>query len=67
MWLRNGNLKRETESLLIAAQNNTRRTNDIKARINKTKQNSRCKLCGDTKKNDQLHNQQMQQISPERV
>ena len=46
-WLRTGNLKRETESLLIAAQDNAIRTNDIKARIDKTQQNSKCWLCGD--------------------
>ena len=34
-WLIKGNLKRETESLLIAAQNNAIRTNHIKARIDK--------------------------------
>ena len=45
-WLRKGNLKRETESLLIAAQNNTISTNHIRARIDKTQQNSRCRLCG---------------------
>ena len=39
-WLRRGNLKRETESLLIAAQNNAIRTNYIKAKIDKTQQNS---------------------------
>ena len=41
------NFKRETESLLIAAQNNTIRINQIKARIDKTQQKSRCNLCGD--------------------
>ena len=46
-WLRKGNFKRETESLLIAAQNNAVRTNRIKARIDKTQQNSKCRLCGD--------------------
>ena len=46
-WLRKGNFKRETESLLIAAQNNAIRTNHIKARIDKTQHNSKCKLCGD--------------------
>ena len=46
-WLRKGNLKRETESLLIAAQNNAVRTNHIKARIDKTRQNSKCRLYGD--------------------
>ena len=35
-WLRKGNFKRETESLLIAAQNNTERTNHIKAKLDKT-------------------------------
>ena len=38
---------RETESLHIAAQNNTIRTNHIKARIDKTQQNSKCRLCAD--------------------
>ena len=36
MWLRKGNLKRETESFRIAAQSNTIRTNHIKARKDKT-------------------------------
>ena len=44
-WLRKGNLKRETESLLMAAQNNAIRTNHIKARIEKTQQNNKCRLC----------------------
>ena len=35
-----GHLKREIESLLIAAQNNAIRTNHTKARIDKTQQNS---------------------------
>ena len=42
-WLRNRNFKIKTESLLIAAQNNAIRTNQIKARIDKTQQNSKCK------------------------
>ena len=46
-WLRKGNFKRETESLLMAAQNSAIRTNHIKARIDKTQQNSKCRLCGD--------------------
>ena len=46
-WLRKGNFKRETESLLMAAQNNAIRTNHIKARIDKTQQNSKCRLCDD--------------------
>ena len=47
MWLRKRNFKRKTESLLTAAQNNAIRTNHIKARIDKTQQNSKCRLCGD--------------------
>ena len=44
-WLRKGNFKRE--SLLIATQNNAIRTNHIKARIVKTQQNTKCRLCSD--------------------
>ena len=46
-WLRKGNFKRETESLLMAAQKIPIRTNYIKGRIDKTQQNSKRKLCGD--------------------
>ena len=46
-WLRKGNRKRETESLRIAAQDNAIKTNHIKAKIDKTQQNSKCRLCGD--------------------
>ena len=46
-WLRKGNFKRETESLLMAGQNSAIRTNHIKARIDKTQQNSKCRLCSD--------------------
>ena len=46
-WLRKGNFKRETYSLLIAAQNNAMTTNHIKARIDETPQNSKSRLCGD--------------------
>ena len=46
-WLRKGNFKRETESLLMAAQNSAIETNHIKARMEKTQQNSKCRLCGD--------------------
>ena len=49
-WLRKGNFKRETESLIIATQNNDVRTNHIKARIDKTQQSSKCRLCGDREK-----------------
>ena len=46
-WLRKGSLKRETESLLIATQDNALSTNHIKARIDKMQQNSKCRLFGD--------------------
>ena len=46
-WLRKGNFKRETEYPQRAAQNNAERTNHIKARIDKTQQNSKCRQCGD--------------------
>ena len=46
-WLRKGNLKRETKSLLIAPQNNTIRTNYIKARIVKRNKIAKSRLCGD--------------------
>ena len=49
-YLRKGNFKRETESLLIAAQINAIRTNHIKVRIDKTQQNSKCRLYGDRDK-----------------
>ena len=48
--LRKWNLKRETESLLMAAQNSAIRTNHIKARIDKTQQNSKCCWCSDKDK-----------------
>ena len=47
IWQQKGNLKRGTESLLIAAQNYTIKVNYIRAKINNTQQNSRCRLCGD--------------------
>ena len=46
-WQRKGNITREIESLLIAAQNNAIRTNQIKSRIDETQQNSKCRLYGD--------------------
>ena len=46
-WLRKGNFKRETESLLIAVQNNAIRINHIKTRIDKMPQNSKYWLYGD--------------------
>ena len=45
-----GNLKRESESLLIVAQNNTIRTNYIMMKTDNTQQNSKCRLCEDSDK-----------------
>ena len=46
-WLRKGNFMRETESLLIAAQDNAVRNNHIKAGIDETQQISKFRLCGE--------------------
>ena len=46
-WLRKRNFKRETDSLLIAAQDNAVRTNYIKTIIDKTQQNSKYRLFSD--------------------
>ena len=47
MWLRKRNIKGEAKSLQKATQNNAIRTNHIKAGIDKTQLNSRCRLRGD--------------------
>ena len=44
-WLQNGYLKRETESLIVAAQNESIRTNLIKAKIDKSQGDSLCRVC----------------------
>ena len=49
-WLRKGKFKREKESLPIAVKNNAVRTNHIKAKIDKTQQNSKNMLCDDRDK-----------------
>ena len=43
----NGNLKKETESLLMAAQNSAIVTNYIEMKINVTQQKSKFRLCGE--------------------
>ena len=43
-WLRKGNIKRGTESLLIAAQNNAMKINYIKEKTDKKQLNSKCRL-----------------------
>ena len=44
-WLQNGDLKRETESLIVADQNQSIRTNLVKARIDKSQGDSLCRMC----------------------
>lgn len=44
-WLRTGYLKKEPEGLLVAAQSQALRTNAIKAKINKSQENSLCCQC----------------------
>ena len=41
-WLLNGDLKRETESLIVVAQNQSIRTNLVKAKIDKSQGDSLC-------------------------
>ena len=41
LWLRDGSIKRETESLILAAQEQPISTNAIKAKIDKTQAESR--------------------------
>ena len=49
-WLRKGNHRRKTESLLISVQNKAIRTSHIKARKDKMQQNSKYRLCGERDK-----------------
>ena len=43
-WLQNGDLKREIESLIVAAQNQSIRTNLVKAKIDKSQGDSLCRV-----------------------
>ena len=45
-WLRNTGIKRGTESMIMAAQEQAIRTNSIKAKIDKTREESKCRMCG---------------------
>ena len=44
-WLQNGDLKRETESLIVAAQNQSIRTNLVQTKIDKSEGDSLCRVC----------------------
>ena len=44
-WLQNGDLKRETESLIVAAQNQSIRTNLVTAKIDESQGGFLCRMC----------------------
>ena len=44
-WLQNADLKRETGSLIVAAQNQSIRTNLVKAKIDKSQRDSLFRVC----------------------
>ena len=46
LLLRDGSIKREMESLIMAAHEQAIRTNAIKTKIDKTQAESKCRLCG---------------------
>ena len=45
-WIRTGELKKETEGLIFAAQDQALRTNAVKARIENQNVSSKCRMCG---------------------
>ena len=46
-WIKKGKLKKETEGLLMAAQDQALRTNSIKCRVDKQKVSPSCRMCGE--------------------
>ena len=44
-WLQNGDLKRETENLIVAVQNQNIRASLVKANIDKSRGDSLCRVC----------------------
>ena len=44
-WLRRGSLKRQTESLIIAAQDQALGTNYRKAKIEHSRESAMCRMC----------------------
>ena len=44
-WLQNGDLKRETEIFIVAAQNESIRTNLVTAKIGKSQGDTLCRVC----------------------
>ena len=48
-WLKKGCLKRTTEAFIMAAEEQAIRNNKIKAKIDETQENSKCRMCGKAK------------------
>ena len=46
-WLRKGDLKKETEGMIKAAQDQALRTNAIKAKVEKQNLSPLCRMCGE--------------------
>ena len=44
-WFQNGDFKREIESLIVAVQNQSIRTNLVEAKIDESQRDSLCRLC----------------------
>ena len=45
VWLQNGNLKREREVMIVAAQNQSIRTNLVKEKTDKSQKDTLYRLC----------------------
>ena len=45
-WLREGNIKGETESLIFVVQKQALRMNQIKAKIHQSQSDEKCRMCG---------------------
>ena len=52
-WVKSGYLTKETEGLIMAAQEQSLRTRSVKALIDKTEQSPLCRLCGKTSETSQ--------------
>ena len=52
-WLQRGELKKETEGMIMAAQSQSLRTNAIKARIDKSREDAKCRMCNE--KEETIH------------
>ena len=52
-WLQRGELKKETEGMIMPAQSQSLRTNAIKARIDKSRVDAKCRMCNE--KEETIH------------